>query len=162
MDFKEAVETTPNLKGKWRVGLNALRAEDKQHVSFEQTNSEHLRGSVDVDTALLESEPNANRWDFAIGYKHHNRREEFVYWVETHTGSDSEIKVVLRKLNWLLKWLRKDGKELAGFDRQFVWVPSGATSFSKGSTQVRQLAEKGLYYSGSKLRVPVVHKEAKP
>ena len=68
MTFKEAVTQTPNLETAWQPGLQALRAEDKSHVKAE--NTRRLSGSADVDTALLLREPQANRWDFAIGYRH--------------------------------------------------------------------------------------------
>lgn len=162
MAFKEAVEATPNLQGKWKAGLGALRAQDKLRIDPENTSTTHLRGSVDVDTAWQRLNPQSNRWDFAIGYQHDNRSDEFIYWVETHTGNESQIEVMFRKLHWLKNWLKSAGNKLAMFDRMFVWVPSGATSFSGGSTQVKKLADQGLYYSGSRLRIPVNHKTAKP
>lgn len=152
MTFKEAITQTPNLKTAWQPGLQALRAEDKPHVKAEDTR--RLCGSADVDTALLAREPNANRWDFAIGYQHANRGADFIYWVETHTGSDEQIKVVLRKLEWLKNWLRQDGRHLAKFDRDMTWVSSGHTLFTKGSAQVKALAQKGLIYAGAVLRIP--------
>jgi hypothetical protein len=157
MSFKASVEATPNLEDKWRPGLGALRAQDKPHVRPEDTSAARLRGSVDVDSALLAKDPKGNRWDFAIGYQHSNRDNEFIYWVETHTGSDGQISVMLKKLEWLKTWLKNDGKKLAGFERAFVWTPSGATSFTKGAAQVRLLAQKGLLYSGSILKIPVKH-----
>ncbi len=162
MAFKEAVEATPNLQGKWKVGLGALRAEDKPHIEPQNTSTTHLRGSVDIDTAWVPLDPTGNRWDFAIGYQHDNRADEFIYWVETHTGADDQIKVMFRKLNWLKAWLNGAGKNLVKFDRMFVWIPSGATSFSKGSTQVKKLADQGLFYSGSLFRIPVNHATPKP
>ena len=155
------MEATPNLQGKWKEGLGALRAEDKPHVKPEDTSTTRLRGSVFIDEALLAQDPHGNRWDFAIGYQHANRSDEFVYWIETHTGSDSQIKVMLKKLAWLQDWMKGDGKELAKFDRLYVWAPSGATSFTKGSTQVKILATKGLHYAGSVFKIPTNHKTAK-
>lgn len=151
MTFKEAIRQTPNLETAWHPGLQALRAEDKPHVKAEATRQ--LCGSADVDAALLPREPQANRWDFAIGYQHTNRNDEFIYWVETHTGSDDQIKVVLKKLEWLKNWLRGDGRRLATFDRDITWVSSGHTLFTKGSAQVKALAQKGLIYAGAVLRI---------
>jgi hypothetical protein len=162
MGFKESVEETPNLGGKWMVGPDALRAQDKVRIDPESTSTAHLRGSVDIDTAWLALDPQGNRWDFAIGYKHQNRSDEFIYWVETHTGADDQIAVMFRKLDWLKTWLSGAGRKLAEFDRLFVWVPSGATSFRQGSDQVRKLADKGIKYSGSKFRIPLNHKKSKP
>ena len=152
MTFKEAVELTPDLESGWRAGLGALRAEDKPHIRAEDTR--RLRGSADVDAALQPREPNATRWDFAISYQHTNRKGEFIYWVETQTGTDDQIKVVLKKLAWLKAWLHQDGQRLDRFDRDIVWVSSGHTFFTKGSAQVKTLAQKGLIYSGAVLRIP--------
>jgi hypothetical protein len=161
MGFKEAVGATRNLEGRWQAGLGALRGEDKAHIKPEDTSTKRLRGGVDIDNALLASDPNGNRWDFAIGYQHANRTDEFIYWVEVHTGSDSQISVVLKKMTWLQAWLGGDGKELAKFDRSFVWAPSGATSFTKGATQVKTLADHGLIYAGSVFKIPTNHATAK-
>jgi hypothetical protein len=57
-------------------------------------------------------------------------------------------------LEWLKTWHKGDGKELAKFDKLFVWAPSAATSFTKGATQVKALATKGLLYAGSVFRIP--------
>jgi len=80
MTFKEAVEKTPGLKNAHKLGLRALRAEDRPHVVAEDTRS--LTGSADIDTAFQKLDPNANRWDFAIAYQHANRTAEFIYWLE--------------------------------------------------------------------------------
>ncbi len=151
MSFREAVAQTPNLEKAWQPGLQALRAEDRPHIKPEDPRC--LRGSANVDAALRAKEPQAHRWDFAIGYQHANRRDECIYWVETHTGSDEQIKVVLKKLEWLKDWLRRDGRPLARFERDIIWVSSGHTLFTKGSAQVKRLAQKGLIYSGAILRI---------
>ena len=144
------------------VGLDALRAQDKVRIDPESTSTAHLRGSVDIDTAWMALDPHGNRWDFAIGYQHLNRSDEFIYWVETHTGADDQIGVMFRKLTWLKTWLKGAGRKLAEFDSLYVWIPSGATSFTQGSSQVRKLADKGIIYSGSKFRIPLNHKKSKP
>jgi hypothetical protein len=99
MTFKQAVERTPHLKKCWCVGLQALRTEDKPHIEAEDPRK--LTGSVDVDTAYQKVAPQSNRWDFGIADQHTNRKHEIVYWVELHTASDSEVKVVIKKAQWL-------------------------------------------------------------
>ena len=152
MIFKHAVEQTPNLAGAWEKGLEALRAEDRPHIKAENTRK--LTGSVDVDKALRQAEPNAHRWDFAIGYQHSNKPHDWIYWVEIHTASDSQVSVVLDKLRWLKSWLAKEGMALARFDRDFIWVSSGATSFTLTSPQQKQFAQLGLQHKGRVLRIP--------
>jgi len=151
MRFKKAVEKTPNLKSAYKPGLQALRAEDRPHVYAE--NPRNLAGSVDVDTALRPFEPNGNRWDFAVAYQHANRNDEVIYWLELHTASDSEVKVVIKKAQWLLNWLRSTGNLLAAFERDIVWVSSGATSFTLTAPQRKLMAQAGLQHRGSMLRI---------
>lgn len=160
MTFRESAEQTPGLQNAWRAGLGALRPQDRPHVSAQSTRK--LEGSIDIDAAYRPAQPNANRWDFAIGYRHTNRADPFVYFAEMHTGSDGEIGVVLRKLEWLKGWLRSGNNRLAGLERDIVWVASGSTSFTKGATQVKTLAAKGLRYSGKILHIPDEHPNASP
>jgi len=151
---EQAVNATPHLKGKWKRGLQALRAEDKPHIKAADTRS--ITGSVDVDSALmhLPEHAQANRWDFAIGYQHEDRTQECLYWVELHTASDSQVDVVLRKLQWLLCWLEGDGKALKAFERDFVWVSSGATHYTLNGPQRRAFVDLGLRQTGGVIRIP--------
>ncbi len=151
MTFKKAVEDTPHLSGRFQVGLQALRTEDKPHIVAENTRK--LTGSVDVDTALQKIEPAANRWDFGIAYQHDNRKAEVIYWTELHTASDSQVKVVIKKALWLLGWLKAGGKKLAAFENDIVWVSSGATTFQLSGPERKQMAQAGLQHVGSRLRI---------
>jgi hypothetical protein len=154
VNFKRAVSKTPHLTNAWMAGLGALRAQDRPHVAPEDPR--RLKGSADVDSALLGRQPNAHRWDFAIGYRHANRQNDCVYWIEIHTANDKEVKVVLDKLRWLRAWLTGDGKFLNQFERDFIWVSSGTTSFTLGAPQVKQFAQLGLQHKGKVLRIPSV------
>jgi hypothetical protein len=151
MTFKEAVETTPDLENAYQNGLQALRAKDKQHINVKDTRK--IRGSVDVDMALRQICPNDNRWDYAIAYKHTNRSEEVVYWLELHTASDSEFKVVIQKAEWLRNWLKDGGEKLAEFERDIVWISSGPTSLTLSAPKKRLMAQVGLQHRGSVLRI---------
>jgi len=151
MSFKKAVKKTHLLENAFEKGLGALRPEDKPHIQAEDTRK--LIGSVDIDKAYTSEDPNGNRWDFAIGYKHSNRKADFVYWVELHTASDSQIKVVIKKARWLLNWFKSCGKELAKFDREIVWVSSGSTRLTPSASQSKQLAQSGLKQTGGTLKI---------
>lgn len=151
MTFRETVEATPHLEEAWEPGLRALRAEDRPHI--EVNDPRRLRGSADVDAALQPTQPQEHRWDFAIAYQHTNRKDECVYWVEIHTASDSQVSVVLDKLKWLMDWLDGDGKEFDAFEREFIWISSGATTFTPASKQRRQFAQLGLRQTGTILRI---------
>lgn len=152
MTFREAVQGTPHLERAWKPGLGALRTRDRGHIK--PSDPRRLQGSVDVDAALREHEPNANRWDFAIGYRHTNRPKDCIYWVEIHTADDKEFDVVLRKMNWLRDWLAGDGRTLNQFESDFVWVSSGANSLTLGAPRLKQLAQLGLQQKTKFLRIP--------
>jgi hypothetical protein len=146
VSFRKAVEETRGLAGAWKEGLQALGRSERSHVKCRDTRS--LRGSVDIDTALQPQFPNKNRWDYAIGYQHSGQNKETVYWLEIHPSSDSEVFVVLQKLEWLRSWLEGDGRKLATFQREFVWMSSGSTTFTNTSRQKRVLAQKGIRHVG--------------
>ena len=151
MTFKEVVEAMPHLRKAYCAGLQALRAEDKPHVEAE--NPRKLTGSVDIDKANLKADPNGNRWDFAIAYQHTNRDAEVIYWVELHSANDSQVKVVIKKTQWLLNWFKRKGQALAVFEKDIVWVSSGATTFTLSSPQQKQMAQVGLQHVGSKFSI---------
>lgn len=156
MNFQQAVRKIPALKTAWCPGLQALRAEDKPHIEAEAPRK--LTGSVDVDTAYQKLMPRSHRWDFGIAFQHSNFDKEVVYWVELHTASDSQVKVVINKAQWLLEWLKGQGKPLAGFEKEIVWVSSGATTFTRSSPQRKLMAQAGLHHVGGKLRIPTKRK----
>jgi hypothetical protein len=139
LSFREAVEQDLG-NAAWQPGLRALRAQDRTKIAPENTRK--LKGSVDLDTQLLQQCPQANRWDFGIAYEHAGNVGEVVYWVETHTGSTREVKTVLKKYHWLRAWLNRHA--LGDLESEFVWVFSGANEILKHSPQARSLAEAEL------------------
>jgi hypothetical protein len=74
--------------------------------------------------------------------------------VEIHTASDGEVNVVLDKLRWLKNWLAGSGHLLNQFEREFIRISSGATSFTLTSPQQKQFAILGLQHKGRVLRIP--------
>lgn len=150
-NFRQSVECTRHLESSWCPGLQALRAEDKPHIVPDDPR--RLKGSADVDSALKKIDPYGHRWDFAIAYDHVNRDHEVIYWTELHTASDGEVNTVIEKTRWLLEWLKNEGANLNGFERDIVWVASGATTFTNFSTQRKKMAKEGLIFGGSHLRI---------
>ncbi len=145
MTFRNAVQESPDLRGAWRPGLGALGT-DSRHVAANDPRT--IAGSVHIEECLKKSRKTERRWDYAVGHKPSNRGTEVVYWIEVHPAYDHEIKVVKEKLNSLHNWLRTSAPRLNEMDSDFVWVASGDTSFTKGSKQVRRLAEEGLSFHG--------------
>jgi hypothetical protein len=141
-----------------RPGKQAIKAEYRDQVLV--GGSAGFTGSVDLDLHFSAAEPNANRWDYGVGFSHGN---EFALWVEPHPASGSgEVAVVLRKLDWLKSKLRSPGYEgLAALTRAaedkgeipFRWLYKGKTSFRTGGREARQLAQKGMKLPERSIRV---------
>ena len=149
MTFEEAVKLTRHLgKDAIRPGFQALEAVDRSRVECADTRS--LSGSVNIDRSLQPVAPNASRWDYAICY---NAGSQVVYWVEVHPASPGDVAEVERKFLWLRNWLKEDGQRLYAFERHFVWIASGRSSFTQGSPQVRRLAQLGVRTVGRLLKI---------
>lgn len=149
MTFRTAVEATAHLNGAYCAGLQALSGDNRNRVSAEDTRA--LTGSVDIDAALSKVAPHDARWDFAIAYQHTNRTSEVIYFLEIHSGS--EVTAVIKKVQWLMGWLGKEGRGMAGFERDIVWISSGAISFTLSAPQRKQMAQSGLRHGGRVLRI---------
>ena len=132
-NFKNAVQLTPQIAAHIKDGLQAL----KPYVSkVTLANPWLCEGSVDIDTAVITSYPQANRWDYAFGYAGK------IYYVEVHGASTSEVKVVIKKLIWLKDWINSDAPELKKLlpVSSFHWLQSGRCSILRGSSQERLAA----------------------
>lgn len=148
MSFTADVQMTPNLAAALRRGLGALPAADRAHIT--KKASTKLEGSVNVDAALQAAQPNAARWDYVVGER--QGQQECLHWIEVHpassTGNIDEIKA---KLSWLGSWMA--GTPLAKYKRQIVWIASGKTTFNQRHPAIRALAQRGLQFAGSHLKL---------
>jgi len=152
MKFKRAVEQTSEIKDAYCRGLRALRKADKQHVTAEDPR--RIRGSVDIDTTVRKEYPNDSRWDYAIGHQPSNVKGEVIYWIEVHPASNGEVKVVIAKLQWLKKWLKESASDLNELRREYIWLASGKTSFTRSSPQQKRIAQQGLQFQGRVFTIP--------
>lgn len=144
MSFRTAVGRTPAVQARFRDGLQAVKSADRDRLRFRDTHC--LRGSVDLDEALEDTHPNDPRWDYAIGLRSRNRRNETVLWLEIHPASSLHVGEVLNKLRWLKDWLANDAPALKAMPGLFRWVATGSIAFRRGSRQERQIAEQGLRF----------------
>ena len=148
MSFAMDIKATPHLEEALHAGLGALRAADKTHVK--QGDTTRLLGSVDIDSALHDAEPNAARWDYLIGEQLGN--QERLHWVEVHPASGmGNIGEIERKLAWLTHWMR--GTTLVTYPKRIVWVASGKSSFNSRHPALKTLASRGLVYAGGQLSI---------
>jgi hypothetical protein len=144
MRFRDAVERTPVIRGRYRDGLQALSAADRRRVSCREPRK-RLRGSVNLDDAFRPAKPNSLRWDYAIGIRGGARADDVAY-VEVHPASSGHVDEMLRKLGWLKTWLAGAGAPLGSLPRRYFWVASGSVALRKGSPQALRIAQQGLQF----------------
>ena len=146
MTFDEAVQAA-GMESK--SGKQAIKGEYRSKVSV--TDGLHITGSVDIDEHFKDTEPQANRWDYAIGVKN---VAHFVIWIEVHPASSTgDVDVVIRKLQWIQEKLKsKEFKGLAILNEktgamgyiQFHWLYSGRCKFKSGGKEASKLAQYGM------------------
>lgn len=148
--FHAAVEATPSVRGAHRPGLQALERADRERID----DGPFATGSIALDEALARAEPNSNRWDYGIGLPKVHRRGESVLWLEVHHAASGEAKAVLKKLEWLKRWLREQAPRLDALPRTFVWQLSNVEHHPNDTRRRAILAEKhGLKRAGRRLRL---------
>lgn len=135
--FEAAVRNIAEIKDCYRAGLSALDKKHRPRIRAKETRS--IEGSLYLDECLKEVYPVAGRWDYAVAYKSR------VYFTEVHSGFTSDVKKVIKKLEWLKSWLRK---KAPGIDQRkaaspFVWIVENGVHI-KGSSHARTLAMSGI------------------
>jgi len=122
------------------LGANSSTVTNQSHHDFE--------GSVDIDTCLTSKYPQDHRWDYAFGLGNK------IYYVEVHHASDSEVRVVIAKYQWLRDWQNRQPDPTAlKTNSSYHWISSGRVSITKNSRYTRKLTIAGLDYPSRKLQV---------
>lgn len=138
MKFKQELRKSP-LQGAFCKGLQALRDEDKHRITTRE--SRRIQGSADLDAALEASCPDANRWDYVIGYEISEGTDR-VYFVEVHSAQSSEVETFLRKFVFLERTVRNMVPSLWEMKPSFHWIATSTIDLR--GPKKRQLAEKGI------------------
>ena len=84
-----------SLNNYLKSGLQAVKNSDKRNIIL--SNRKNLEGSIDIDSNFKENYPNDNRWDYLIL----NNSDIEGYFVEIHPAHTSEVKVMIKKREWL-------------------------------------------------------------
>lgn len=144
--FRAAVQSIPALR--FCQGLQALQAGDRKQIIVEKPRC--IVGSVNIDNCLKSQYPGHSRWDYAVGYKLVNKKQEIIFWIEIHPAHDKAIDEVIKKREWLSKWLMGEGKALRGLEARYLWISSGDTQFTPRPLQSKKLADSKILYVGSR------------
>jgi len=141
-------------------GKKALEARHRQQVNCREP--ERLTSSINLDQTLQQvpNHRNSNRWDYGVGYKPEQGPERAV-WIEVHPASTSEVGAVLRKLDWLKRWLESEARALQQItitDRQlkaYHWLATETgVHIRPGTPQDRRLRAAGLDSPRRKILLP--------
>ena len=137
--FKEAVESTEEVKNGYRQGLQALKKTDRSKLSCSDTSK--LDGSLDIDTQVKALYPNSDRWDYAISYSGK------VCYYEVHPAETSEVTKMIGKITWLKQWLKDKAPAinvLSANYPKYVWVSSGRVNVLPTSREAKRISSSGI------------------
>ena len=138
--FREAVESTPDIANGYKAGLAAM-GRYRHRISAKKPSK--IEGSVDIDTCTTAKYPNDNRWDYTIAYNGE------VFFIEVHSAHTSEVKTVLRKLQWLKDWLNSQAPGLnklkASSRVPYIWIQSKNVQIPKTAPQYLQAVKAGIF-----------------
>lgn len=137
--FKEAVESTEEVKNGYCQGLRALKKTDRSKVICSETSK--LDGSIDIDTKVKTLYPDSERWDYAISYSGK------VCYCEVHPAETSEVTKMIGKLAWLKKWLKNKApviNSLPAYVPKYVWLSSGRVNVLPTSREAKRISSSGI------------------
>lgn len=135
-DFKTAISKVPKLS--LHEGLGAV--EGKYRSKIQVKDPRKLCGSVDIDTDLKADQPEAARWDYVVGH------DDKAYFIEIHPADTSNIKEIIKKLDWLKNWLKNSATDLDKLKAKapFRWIASGRVNILPNSKEYRECAKQGI------------------
>jgi len=137
----ELVEKSKDAKYlKTKTGLQAIKKPERAKINCKEVK---LTGSVDIDGCLVNRYPDANRWDYAVGYVGDEGVIK-VAFVEIHPAQTSEVAAVINKAQWLKTWGEKKAKELWNARKGLYWITSGKFNILPHSNYNKRLAQWGL------------------
>lgn len=120
-------------------GMTAVKNEHRGKIRVQNPRS--LEGSMDIDKACQKSEPGAARWDYLVVVN--KSRDENLALIEIHGAArGGEVNVIIKKKEWLFKWLSKT--KLNRFKKQLFWVSTGSITITAQSRYAKILASKRI------------------
>ena len=119
-------------------GLQAIGKPDKVSLQETRTNAK----SVDIDRCLKEDYPNENRWDYAVFIDIDAMLK--TAFIEIHPANESEVGEVIKKAQWMKRWIMDNQIRVISENRKFFWVSSGNVKITKNSQKIRLLHKQGI------------------
>lgn len=141
MSFEEIVKSIDDIKRCYEKGLRAFKGDESKKIRV--TNPRLLNGSVGLDFCTVDKYPDDPRWDYIVGYK------KKVFFIEIHPASTSNVKEVVKKSDWLRKWLKDKGsalKPIISGKEPYRWVATGKVAILRNSKYARELAQNKISF----------------
>ncbi len=136
MTLRSVCESCDDVKAYFKAGLGAFENKDKAKIKVPNTSL--LGGSVNLDDAAKAEYPKENRWDYALEF------DGKTFFIEVHPSFTSEIDCVVKKVEFVKRWLRSVSPEILALPGpgKFYWVSSGSTDLriTPNSPQAQKLA----------------------
>lgn len=134
--FRMAVEATPDVVKGFCEGLKAF---GEYKIKIKVPDTKKINGSLDIDAATKDIYPEDNRWDYALCY------DGEVFYIEIHPATTGEVTKMIKKLQWLKKWLYTKApkiNKLTTKNRQpFYWIQSSKCAIPKHMPQYKAVVQ---------------------
>jgi hypothetical protein len=119
----------------YQKGKSGIKNQHRDKIRIEDTRK--LKGSMDIDEACKDSEPNSPRWDYMVVIWKNSL--ENLALIEIHPAAKyRNVAEVIEKKNWLNQWLYKT--RLIDFRKKFIWIATGSICITSGSKYAKRLA----------------------
>jgi hypothetical protein len=149
VSFQQAIKSSPApVRDVCLAGKQGMKGGHRGLVYCADTK--RFLGSFDLDRAYAGAQPNANHWDYGLGFKEKNK-DEVMVWLEVHPATTSEVNIFLRKYDWLKNWLRTEAKDLAVLTKRkdgqkcFFWLATDSgVNIRQGSQHAKRLQAVGF------------------
>lgn len=140
-------KSSSTLSPWFKPGFQAIKKEYRGKIKVSDTKL--LGGSVDFDMALQQGNEKENRWDYGFDY------EGNLIFIEFHPAQTSEIKCIIKKVEFTEGWLKNNCPEILSLpkfekgNRQFYWVATNNVGILGSSNIARRFALKRIKMVGS-------------
>lgn len=142
--LRAALRPTSSLLAGVENGMGAFLARDRALIALKERPK--IGDSLDLDAALREAFPNANRWDYVFSVPGTGK----LIALEPHTARDAEISVLIAKKRHAATQLRAHLQNGYGVS-DWLWVSHGPTAFTRMEQATRRVAQAGIKYLGRSL-----------
>jgi hypothetical protein len=142
--IREALRRESALQSSVKDGLNAVKTSHRLY--FDESVRASFADSLDSDESLRDGREQEHRWDYLLGHTPTKK----VIGVEPHSAENSEVSVVISKLEAARRQLRdhlRDGVVIS----KWIWVASGQVQFAPMERATFRLTQAGIKFVGRKI-----------